>query len=50
MYSAEARGVRTAKRRAVNMLEMKCLRNLIGVAQMDRAKDEDVCRRAGMER
>ena len=29
---------------------MKCLRSLVGVSQMDRVRNEDVFRRAGIER
>ena len=39
-----------SERRKVNVLEMKCLRNLIGVSRMDRVKNEEVRRRAGIER
>ena len=34
----------------VNVLEMKCLRSLVGVSRMDRVRNEEVCRRAGIER
>ena len=33
-------------RRKVNVLEMKCLRSLVGVLRMDRARNEEVRRRA----
>ena len=42
--------MRSAERRKVNVLEMKCLRNLVGVSQMDRVRNEEVCNRAGIER
>ena len=42
--------MRSAERRRANVLEMKCLRSLVGVSQMDRVKNEEVRRRAGMER
>ena len=32
---AEAWGMRSVERRKVNVLEMKCLRNLVGVSRMD---------------
>ena len=32
------------------MLEMMCLRSLVGVSRMDRVRNEEVRRRAGMER
>ena len=50
LYGAEAWGKRSAERRKVNVLEMKCLRSLVGVTQMDRVRNEDVRRRAGIER
>ena len=40
----------SAERRKVNVLEMKCLRRLVGVLLMDRGRNEDVHRRAGIER
>ena len=42
--------MRTAERRKVNVLEMKCLRSLVGVSRMGRARNEEVRRRAGIER
>ena len=36
-------------RRKVNVLEMKCLRSLVGVLRMDRVRNEEVRRRAGIE-
>ena len=50
LYVAEAWGMRSAKRRKVNVLEMKCLRSLVGVPRMDRFRNEEVRRRAGRER
>ena len=40
--------MRTAERRKVNVLEMKCLRRLVRVSRMDRVINEEVCRRAGI--
>ena len=34
-----------AERRKVNILEMKCLRSLIGVSRLDRVRNEEVPRR-----
>ena len=48
LYGAEAWGMRSTERRKVNVLEMKCLRSLLGVLQMDIVRHEEVCRRAGM--
>ena len=50
LYGAEAWGMRSAKRRKVNVLEIKCLRSLVGVSQMDRVRNEEVRRRAGIGR
>ena len=41
--------MRSAERRKVNVLEMKCFRSLVGVSRMDRLRNEEVCRRAGIE-
>ena len=49
LYGAEAWGMRSAERRKVNVLEMKCLRSLVGVSRMDRVSNEEVRRRAGIE-
>ena len=50
LYGAEAWGMRSAERRKLNVLEMKCLRSLVGVLQMDRVRNEEVRRRVGIER
>ena len=42
--------MRSAAIRKVNVLEMKCLRSLVGMSRMDRARNEEVRRRAGIER
>ena len=42
--------MRSAERRRVNILQMKFLGSLVGVSQMDRVKNEEVRRRAGIER
>ena len=34
----------------MKVLEMKCLRSLVRVSRMDRARNEEVRRRAGIER
>ena len=49
LYGAEAWGMRSAERTKVNVFEMKCLRSLVGVSRMDRVRNEEVRRRAGME-
>ena len=35
LYGAEAWGMRSAERSKVNILEMKCMRSLVGVSRMD---------------
>ena len=40
LYGAEAWCMRSAKRRKVNVLVMKCLRSLVGVSRMDRVGNE----------
>ena len=42
--------MRSAEKRKVNVLEMKCLRGLDEVSRMDRVRNEEVLRRAGIER
>ena len=49
LYGAEAWGMTSAERRKVNVLEKKCLRSLVGVSRMDRVRNEEVRRRAGIE-
>ena len=41
--------LRSADRRKANVLEMKCLRSLVGVS-LDRVCNEEVHRRTGIER
>ena len=49
LYGEEALGMRSAERRKVNVLEIKCLRSLVGMSRMDRVRNEEVRRRAGIE-
>ena len=42
--------MRSAERRKVNVFEMKCLTNLLGAPRIDRASNEDVSRRTGLEK
>ena len=46
LYGAEVWGMRSAERRKVNVLEMKCLRSLVGMSRMYRVGNEEVRRRA----
>ena len=50
LYGAEAWGMRIVERRKVNVLEMKCLRSLVGVSRMDRFRNKEGHTGAGMER
>ena len=50
LYGAEAWLMRSAEIRKVNVLEMKCFTSLVGVSRMDRVRNEEVRRRAGIER
>ena len=50
LYGGEAWGMRSAKRRKANVLEIKCLRSLVGVLRMDRVRNEEVRTRACIER
>ena len=50
LYGTDSWGMRSAERRKVNVLEMKCLRSLVGVSRMDLDRSEEVRRRAGIER
>ena len=49
LYVADSWGLRSAERKKENFLEIKCLRSLVGVSRMDRARNEEVRRRAGIE-
>ena len=50
LHGAEAWGMRSAERRKVNVLEMKCLRILVEVLRLDRVGKEELRRRAVIER
>ena len=41
--------MRSAERRKVNVLEMKCLRSSVGVSRMNIVRNEEIHRRAGIE-
>ena len=49
LYGAEAWGLRSSERRKVTVLEMKCLRSLVGVSRIDKVTYEEVRKRAGIE-
>ena len=52
LCGAEALGMRSNERRKMNVLEVKCLRSLVGVSRMDRVmnKNKEMRRRAGIKR
>ena len=50
LYRAEACGMRSGERRKVNVLEMKCLINLVEVSQRERVRNVVVHERARIER
>ena len=41
--------MRSAERRKVNVLELKCLRSFVGGSRIDRVRTDEVRRRAGMD-
>ena len=50
LYGSETFGKRSVERRRVNVLEMKYLRSSAGVTHIDKVKNEEVCRKAEVER
>ena len=50
LCGAEVSSMRSAERKKVNVLEIKCLRSLVGVSRMNRFRNEKVRRRVGIKR
>ena len=50
LYGAEAWNMKEADRRRLDVFEMRCLRSMVGVSRLDRLRNEEVRRRAGVER
>ena len=50
LYWAETWSMRSVACRKVNVLELKCLRSLVGVTRMDGVGNEEMRRRARIER
>ncbi len=48
LYVAETWNVGTAERRRLNVMEMRCLRSMHGVIQIDRVRSDEVRRRTGV--
>ena len=49
IWSCVVWGTKSAEKSKLNVLEMKCLRSLVGVSRMYRVRNEEVHRRAGIE-
>ena len=45
LYGAGTWGMRSAERRKLTVLEMKCLRSLVGLSRMEKVRNEEVRRR-----
>ena len=50
LYGADACGMKRTESRKVNVLEMNCMRSLVGVSRMDKVTNGEVRWRAGIER
>ena len=48
LYGAETWGMKKAQKKKLNVLEMKCLRSMLGVTRMDRVRNEEVRRQVGV--
>ena len=50
MYGSESWGRKVTERLKLNVFEMKCLRSMTGVSQLDRVRSEVVRARTGVRR
>ena len=50
LYGAETWNLREAERKSLNVFEMKCLRSMVRVTRLDRVRNEEVRKRAGVEK
>ena len=50
LYGAEAWNMKEADRRRLDVFEMRCLRSMVGVSRLDRLRNEEVRRQAGVKR
>jgi len=50
LYGAETWSLKQEDRRRLDVMEMRCLRSIVGVSRMDRVRNEEVRRRAGVDR
>ena len=50
MYGSESWGMKVTERQKLNVFEMKCLRSMTGVSQLERVRNEVVRARTGVRR
>ena len=50
LYRAETWNVKEEDRKRLNVMEMRCLRSMVGVSRVDRVRNEEVRRRVGVDR
>ena len=50
LYGAETWNVRKEERNKLNVMEMRCLRSMLGVSRVDRVRNEEVRRKTGVGR
>ena len=50
MYGSESWGMKVTERQKLNVFEMKCLRSMTGVSQLDKVRNEVVRARTGVRR
>ena len=50
MYGSESWGMKVTERQILNVFEMKCLRSMTVVSQLDRVRNEVVRARTGVRR
>ncbi len=50
LYGAEGWNMEATERRRINVMEIKCLRNMCGVIHIDRVRNEEVRRKIGVVR
>ena len=50
VYGSESWRMKVTERRKLNLLEMKCLRSMTGVSQLERVRNEVVRARTGVRR
>ena len=48
LYAAETWGMKTADKKRLDVMEMRCLRSMCGVTRWDRLRNEEIRRRSGV--